>query len=80
MTKEFKKLIQNSPDKKIDINKAALKLNVEKRRIYDITNVLEGIGYLEKTKNIVEWVGGNKVENFDKGIIASKRIHLKLEK
>ena len=34
-------------------------LEVSKRRIYDITNVLEGIGYIEKTKNNVKWVGSN---------------------
>ncbi len=30
---------------------------VKKRRIYDITNVLEGVGLLTKaTKNVVQWV------------------------
>ena len=34
------------------------KLVVPKRRIYDITNVLEGIGYIEKVvKNQIKWVG-----------------------
>ncbi|KAF7635551.1 hypothetical protein Mgra_00005093 [Meloidogyne graminicola] len=39
---------------------AADKLNVtQKRRIYDITNVLEGIGLIEKrSKNIIYWKGG----------------------
>lgn len=33
-------------------------LGVQKRRIYDITNVLEGIGYIEKMqKNMIRWVG-----------------------
>ena len=32
----------------VDLNVAAATLNVQKRRIYDITNVLEGIGYIEK--------------------------------
>ena len=33
-------------------------LNVQKRRIYDITNVLEGIGYIEKiSKNKIRWIG-----------------------
>lgn len=28
----------------------------QKRRIYDITNVLEGIGLIEKkTKNVIHW-------------------------
>jgi transcription factor E2F3 len=34
-------------------------LGIQKRRIYDITNVLEGIGYIEKLgKNLMKWVGG----------------------
>jgi hypothetical protein len=37
----------------MDLNEASSKLKVSKRRIYDITNVLEGIGYIEKTKNNV---------------------------
>ena len=37
---------------------AAERLNVQKRRIYDITNVLEGIGLIEKkAKNQIEWKG-----------------------
>jgi|TARA_B110001450_G_C17624729_1_gene482674 transcription factor E2F3 len=39
---------------------AAVELEVQKRRIYDITNVLEGIELICKTiKNKVKWVGGN---------------------
>jgi hypothetical protein len=31
-------------------------LGVKKRRIYDITNVMEGIGIIEKqSKNIIQW-------------------------
>lgn len=34
-------------------------LKVQKRRIYDITNVLEGIGLIEKSiKNQITWTGG----------------------
>jgi hypothetical protein len=34
----------------------ATKLNVQKRRIYDITNVLEGIGLIDKkSKNNIQW-------------------------
>lgn len=35
---------------------AAEQLSVQKRRIYDITNVLEGIGLIEKkSKNQIQW-------------------------
>jgi len=40
----------------LDLNEAAVILNVQKRRIYDITNVLEGIGLVEKkSKNTIQW-------------------------
>jgi hypothetical protein len=40
------------------MNESALTLQVPKRRIYDITNVLEGVGLLEKrSKNTVAWKG-----------------------
>jgi len=42
----------------LDLNNAAETLNVQKRRIYDITNVLEGIGLIEKkSKNNIQWKG-----------------------
>ena len=45
-------------DNILDLNEASKLLRVHKRRIYDITNVLEGIGYIEKIhKNIVRWIG-----------------------
>lgn len=51
LTRKFIDLLENSPDGVIDLNVASVQLNVQKRRIYDITNVLEGIGILEKVKN-----------------------------
>lgn len=56
LTKKFVGLLQNSTDGVIDLNIASTKLDVQKRRIYDITNVLEGIGILEKkSKNNIRW-------------------------
>ena len=38
-------------------------LQVQKRRIYDITNVLEGVGLIEKkSKNNVRWKHGNPAD------------------
>jgi len=42
LTKKFVELIKNAEDQCIDLNVAVSKLKVQKRRIYDITNVLEG--------------------------------------
>lgn len=39
LTKKFVSLIQNAEDGVLDLNLAATALNVQKRRIYDITNV-----------------------------------------
>lgn len=44
----------------LNLNEASSVLEVQKRRIYDITNVLEGVGLLEKTsKNNIRWNGGS---------------------
>ena len=39
---------------KINLKKIPKELNIKKRRLYDLTNVLEGIGYLKKySRNIM---------------------------
>ena len=58
LSKSFLKLIKSTADKTIDLNEAAERLAVRKRRIYDITNVMEGVGLLRKEfKNKVKWMG-----------------------
>nr|GMD69581.1 transcription factor E2FB-like [Ipomoea batatas] len=58
LTKKFINLIKHSEDGILDLNNAADTLEVQKRRIYDITNVLEGIGLIEKKlKNRIQWKG-----------------------
>ena len=38
-------------------------LQVQKRRIYDITNVLEGINLIDKkSKNNIQWKGGSHAQ------------------
>jgi hypothetical protein len=56
LTKKFMDLLKESPEGVVDLNECSQKLQVQKRRIYDITNVLEGIGILEKkSKNQIQW-------------------------
>ncbi|KAI3795913.1 hypothetical protein L1987_38573 [Smallanthus sonchifolius] len=58
LTKKFINLIKRADDGILDLNKAAETLEVQKRRIYDITNVLEGVGLIEKKlKNRIQWKG-----------------------
>jgi len=40
----------------LDLNIAVSELGVQKRRLYDITNVLEGVGLIKKDRNQVAWV------------------------
>ena len=64
LTKKFVTLIQESPEGLLDLNQAATTLEVQKRRIYDITNVLEGIGLIEKKgKNNIQWKGSGPATN-----------------
>ncbi|TVU14607.1 hypothetical protein EJB05_38083, partial [Eragrostis curvula] len=58
LTKKFISLLKEARDGILDLNIAAETLDVKKRRIYDITNVLEGIGLIEKIqKNGIRWKG-----------------------
>ena len=44
------------PQRQVDLNFAVKELGYAKRRLYDVTNVLEGVGVVEKTlKNTVRW-------------------------
>jgi len=60
LTKKFICLLKQAPEGILNLNEASSMLEVQKRRIYDITNVLEGVGLLEKTsKNNIRWNGGD---------------------
>ena len=50
--------LQEAEEGLLDLKVAADMLQVkQKRRIYDITNVLEGIGLIEKrNKNCIQWM------------------------
>lgn len=56
-TKRFLNLLSQSADGVVDLNWASQVLDVQKRRIYDITNVLEGIQLIsKKSKNHIQWL------------------------
>ena len=56
LTQKFVRLIHEADQGVLDLNQAADILKVQKRRIYDITNVLEGVGLIEKNiKNNIKW-------------------------
>lgn len=59
LTRRFAQLLKNSHDGVLDLNFVAQVLNTPKRRVYDVTNVLEGIHLIQKkSKNCVQWIGG----------------------
>lgn len=65
LTIKFVSLLKESEGGILDLKVAADALNVrQKRRIYDITNVLEGIGLIEKrNKNCIVWKGAIEGED-----------------
>ncbi|XP_049586214.1 transcription factor E2F3 isoform X1 [Syngnathus scovelli] len=63
LTKKFVDLLAQSVDGVLDLNIAAETLQVQKRRLYDITNVLEGIHLIKKkSKNNIQWMGCSLLE------------------
>ncbi|VDM57976.1 unnamed protein product [Angiostrongylus costaricensis] len=84
LTQRFIRLLEASEGGICDLNQAAEALNVrQKRRIYDITNVLEGIGLIEKkSKNIIQWKAGDLLkvdEKEDEPMLISYLENLKAE-
>ncbi|NXX55679.1 E2F2 factor, partial [Scopus umbretta] len=72
LTKKFICLLSESPDGVVDLNRAAEVLEVQKRRIYDITNVLEGIQLIrKKSKNNIQWMGTGIFE--DTAVVAKQQ-------
>ncbi|KAI3378640.1 hypothetical protein SNEBB_010882 [Seison nebaliae] len=65
LTAKFVQLLKETPGGIMDVKRAAELLCVnQKRRMYDITNVLEGIGLIDKQqKNHIRWKGATVVSN-----------------
>lgn len=57
LTRRFMALLKKAPDGVLDLNEVAATLGVRKRRVYDITNVLDGIHLIKKrSKNLIQWM------------------------
>ncbi|XP_074676171.1 transcription factor E2F6 isoform X2 [Strix aluco] len=66
LTRKFMDLVKTAPDGVLDLNEVATRLGVRKRRVYDITNVLDGINLIEKrSKNLIQ--GSNLDQVLGKG-------------
>uniref|UniRef100_A0A8C7WR55 E2F/DP family winged-helix DNA-binding domain-containing protein n=1 Tax=Oryzias sinensis TaxID=183150 RepID=A0A8C7WR55_9TELE len=58
LTQKFADMLRHSPDGVLDLNVVCQKLGAPKRRVYDITNVLEGIKLIrKKSKSHIQWGG-----------------------
>lgn len=58
LTRRFAELMSQSVNGEIDLNLVAHELNAPKRRVYDVTNVLEGVQLIRKTsKSHIQWLG-----------------------
>nr|CAD7413822.1 unnamed protein product [Timema poppensis] len=84
LTTRFVSLLQKARDGVLDLKVAADILAVrQKRRIYDITNVLEGIGLIEKkSKNSIQWKGagpGCNTQEMSERLITLKKEISRLE-
>ncbi|KAK5644766.1 hypothetical protein RI129_006066 [Pyrocoelia pectoralis] len=84
LTTKFVTLLQKSQGGVLDLKLAADLLAVrQKRRIYDITNVLEGIGLIEKkSKNSIQWkplAHNDGLPGCNSTEFSAKIVHLKKE-
>ncbi|XP_037711756.1 transcription factor E2F2 [Drosophila subpulchrella] len=82
LTQKFVELMKANGGS-IDLKAATKILDVQKRRIYDITNVLEGIGLIDKGRHcsLVRWRGGgfnNAKDQEDYDMARSRTNHLKM--
>ena len=85
LTKNFINYIKKTGRKAININDLVKVLSVKKRRIYDITNVLQGMGYIQKSgKNEILWIKKvnkkmRKKNEINKKIISNSKPKVNIE-
>lgn len=58
LTKDIAEILRAAPEGIVCMNEIAETLGVHKRRVYDVINVLEGIGLVRKdSKTTIQWTG-----------------------
>ncbi|XP_069033598.1 transcription factor E2F6 [Embiotoca jacksoni] len=65
LTQRFLELLLLAPDGVVDLRHVTASLQTRKRRVYDITSVLDGISLIEKqSANRVKWIGNSPISSF----------------
>ncbi|XP_051264775.1 transcription factor E2F6-like [Dicentrarchus labrax] len=65
LTQRFLELLLVAPGGSVDLRQAAASLQTHKRRVYDITNVLDGINLIQKeSANRIKWIGRCPISSF----------------
>lgn len=81
LTTKFMTLLQESHNGVLDLRSLVESIpSRQKRRVYDITNVLEGIGLIEKySKNSIRWKGGGPKTNSPETFATLTRLKSEME-
>lgn len=81
LTTKFMTLLQESHNGILDLRSLVDSIpSRQKRRVYDITNVLEGIGLIEKySKNSIRWKGGGPKTNSAEAFATLTKLKCEIE-
>ncbi|XP_034017675.1 transcription factor E2F3 isoform X2 [Thalassophryne amazonica] len=65
LTRRFLELMTAAPDTLVDTRQVAMSLHICKRRVFDITNILEGINLIQrKSGTTFVWTGTSPISQF----------------
>jgi len=63
LTKDLVEYLQQCNGQEVELSQAEVDLNANKRRLYDVINVLSGIGLIERCgKSKIKWIKGKASE------------------
>lgn len=65
LTQRFLELLLMAPDGSVDLRQVTTSLKTRRRRVYDITNVLDSIRLIEKqSTNRIKWISSSPISSF----------------